>query len=221
MLQIFLNRMRRIIFHLTQHVFGQASILALIVSLSALLVSWSIYQNQDTHYAWGRISTHMPGNSGIRDALEYLNNRGADLKNIDLRPIAEAYAGEEDNLVYVHGVNLNHANLTHAWLNKTDFSNSKFISATLTKVFADEAVFTKADFTNAILNGAKFRKTDLRYVTMINAIASGLYLDEATAIGAKFDESKMMKSSLYKFFAPSSSFLHVKFQRSATTKSPL
>ena len=210
MLRNLLNRMRRIIFRVVARVVG-ASNLAVLLSLSALLVSWSIYQNQDTHHAWGRISSHMPGNSGIRDALEYLNNKGADLQNIDLRPIAEAYAGEEDNLVYVHGVNLNHADLTHAWLNKTDFSNAKFIGAILTNVFADEAVFTKADFTKAMLKGAKFRKTNLRYVTMINAMASGLYLDEATAIGAKFDQSKMMKSSLYKILAPSSSFLHVNF----------
>ena len=103
------------------------SLVAVFFSACSLWVSTSILKNQLTQFAWGRLSIHMPGNTGSGPALSFLHERGEDLRFIDLRPFGQAYAADhdsEDNLARVLVRDMSRANLSDAWLGRTDFTNT-------------------------------------------------------------------------------------------------
>ena len=207
------------------------SVLAVILAGSSLWVTYSIYQNQITHFAWGRLSTHMPGNSGIGGALNFLYDKDEDIRFIDLRPFGQAYAADgetesQENLARVVSVNMSEADLTGSWLDNTHFSESDFAKAILKNVHAHKAVFENVDFTNAVLtegdfDSAKFRSVDFTGATLEKGVFSGAVLDSATlakanasevnlqgatAWGVVFDDAIMMWANLTKILGQSSSF---------------
>ena len=168
-----------------------------VIAVVLLVVSWSIHSNQGLHYSWGRVSSHVPGNSGVAGALEYLRARGEDLRWIDLRPVSPARAGETaDALAIVREVNPSGARLREAWFDGTDFSSAVLRDVDLTRARMRRARFAEADLSGAVLEGARFNDSDLSRVTMIGAEADGVFLRDATLRAARFDGSSMTGARL-------------------------
>ena len=187
------------------------SLLAAVLAGFSLWVSYSIYENQITHYAWGRLSTHIPGNSGISGALNFLHERREDLRFIDLRPFGQAYAaddlkegytekGEDKNFAYIVKANMDDANLSGAWLNETHFIESTFVKAILTDARADKAVFKDSDFTDATLEDGQFSKAQFVNVNFTDAnLVKGHFseslLEWVTAVNMNAEEIDLSRAT--------------------------
>ena len=146
----------------------------------------------------------MPGNSGISGALNFLQDKGEDLRFIDLRPFGQAYAAddfeesytqddEDKNFAYIVGANMNNANLASAWLNDTHFIESTFVNATLTDVRANKAIFEDSDFTDAVLTDGEFSKAHFVNVnftdaTLVKGHFDGAFLEWVTALNMNAEE---------------------------------
>ena len=63
------------------------SVVTLVVVIVGAFGTWSIFKNQQDHFAWRLITSQKPGNSGIGWALEHLNGRGVKLNHIVLEPL--------------------------------------------------------------------------------------------------------------------------------------
>ena len=188
------------------------SISSLLVAVSSVYISYNLWSNQEDQYAWRTVSRHVPGNSGIRPALQHLHERDPrQLHFIDLRPFRNAHGQSASSSVFVGEVDLSSANLMGSWLSNTDFSKTKFIDANLINAKMNQAVFSEADFTDADLSNAEmnqavfseadFTDADLSNAKMIQAVFSGADFTDAdlsnTRIdGTDFSDSKFIMANL-------------------------
>ena len=189
------------------------SAVSLVVAVASLAVSWSIHSNQGLHYSWGRVSSHVPGNSGVAGALEYLYSRGEDLRWIDLRPVSPALAADgaeartgDDVLTVAREVDLTGASLRGAWFDETDFTDAILREADLNRVRARRAQFEKADMSNALMKGARFNDSNLSGASLVGADADGAFFIDATLRSARLDGSSMKRAKLQRVQASEASF---------------
>lgn len=169
------------------------SLASLGASILALVVSGSILFNQTQQFAWGRISSHMPGNSGVGPALELLSGRGAVLERIDLSPISIANAQGADlatpslvNKVFAHDVVLSDVDLTGARLDDTDFTGGEFIDTNFTMAVGFGTVFARADMSKSKLIDATLENADFTLTNLSSADLTRLRSNNITANGANF-----------------------------------
>lgn len=189
------------------------ALLSLGIASVSLYVSLSIFSSQWLHYSWSRISSHVPGNSGIARALEHL--RDEDMQWIDLTPvIASAHADDsgvstgDKKRATVRGVNLAGANLSNAWFDDTDFSKAVLTGSNLSRVKARYAIFKDVNLREAVMKEARFDHSDLSGVIMTKAEAYKLRLFDTTLKDGKFDESSMNEADLRQAKALNASFVH-------------
>ena len=182
---------------------------SLVISLVALGVSWSILSNQNEHFAWDRVSSHLPGNSGVGPALEFLSRQGVELQYIDLTPIRIANAqesgsadtvngaDEEDvNKVYARGTILSKEDLTGAWLTNTDFTDGEFTETDFSDVLAAYTVFTNADLTGAILENAMIKDARFTNADLTGATLEGATIDHADFEGALLSSAAFVNAMI-------------------------
>ncbi len=190
----------------------------------AVLTFWYDYSDrveERTVRAWQVLTTKAPGNSGKREALEYLNSesslcflagckRRVPLTGIDLS-VEEGQEG-----TYLVGANLvfaelaeadfssawfYDANLSGAMLNSADFSSTSLTRTNFSGAFLYSADFSEAQLTSANLSNTGLARADLSSALLIDANLSGAYIREANlrgAIlsGADLSGAKLMRSDL-------------------------
>ena len=194
----------------------------------SLNISHKSYVDQTVQYSWGRLSSHMPGNSGISPALQFLTKQGEDLKSIDLRPFLDANADSEINKTFLGKLELPDGDLSHAWLNNTDLSQANLANANLRNVRAEHSIFANAVLINADLrnfraNDSNFEGAEMAGVTITNgifkranftgvsmplAVADNIDLTDSTLSNVVFDGSSMESARLVNSFGNLLSFVN-------------
>lgn len=138
----------------------------------AVLQFWVDYQDRVSERvvrAWALVTTSAPGNSGKREALEYLNREDGllcfdwlgegcalvlksrtMLVGIDL---SSSHPGEEGG-VYLQEVHLPRAHLRGAHLRRANLLKADLRGTFLHKANLSGAVFSAADLSGADLSGA-------------------------------------------------------------------
>lgn len=200
---------------------------SIVVALCSFGVSLTILHNQQRHNAWSIVSGHVPGNSGIKYALEILDRYELDLRYLNLVPFRSAHAENQQSPAFVGSVDLRSADLHGSWFINTDFSEAKFnranlsnakmqdahfskavfIEADLTSVDGKSSDFNSADFTGATLNQASLVSAYLQDAVMIGVKAEDLDVTKATATNLKLDKAILTKAKFNQAWGLGSSFV--------------
>ena len=164
--------------------------------------------------AWQLVTAAAPGNSGKREALEYLNREGVLLQGIDLSPqvktnldgslspqsgtILDGIVLPEADLTWANlagvfmrkadlsGAILERTNLSAANLSETNLSGARLRGATLHRTILLDAKLRGANLYAAVLTRADLVKADLR----------GADLREADLRGADLQEANLQEANL-------------------------
>jgi Pentapeptide repeats (8 copies) len=185
------------------------AVLALFLGLLTFWVDYGDRVEERTARAWQLLTTDAPGNSGKREALEYLNRddglfclngsclirlkERTPLAGIDLsttRPKPGKYlpglnlAGANLFQANFAGADLENANFAGARLGQTSFANANLEDADFTGAYLGEADFSnasldEAEFENAFLGEAKMRRAFLGEVDFTGARLIGANLANA------------------------------------------
>lgn len=173
-----------------------AAAVGLILAVATFWVDYSDKIEERTVRAWQLVTTTAPGNSGKREALEYLNSehgwcflgackRHASFTGIDLsleNGRGAAYLYE----VNLSGADLFDANLSGADLSEADFSNADLIVANL----------SGADLLNADLSGANMFNANPNSARLNGANLGGANLTEANLCGADLSGANLYDADL-------------------------
>ena len=160
------------------------AVFALILSIGQVWMDYEDRVNQRVVRAWESVTTTAPGNSGKREALEYLNREDGllcfewlwggcaltmkprtKLVGIDLS-VSEGRSG-----AFLEGIILPDADLSGSNLSKVNLS--------------------KADLSNADLKDVDFTDTDLSEAALVEANLSGAYLIQADLIEADLTKADL------------------------------
>ncbi|ADZ92900.1 pentapeptide repeat-containing protein [Marinomonas mediterranea] len=144
--------------------------------------------------AWQLLTTKAPGNSGKKEALEYLNNINEPLTGIDLS------VEEDQQGAYLRGVELQKAklrgsDLSHANLMYADLSEANLYRANLSGAGLSRANLPGADLSFANLSGAALFGADLSGASFMVANLSGAYLSKADLTGANLSGARFMAAN--------------------------
>ncbi|MGK0271320.1 MAG: hypothetical protein ACI88H_001978 [Cocleimonas sp.] len=161
------------------------SSLALILTLPMLWVDLFDRYEQRTTQAWQLITTKAPGNSGKRQALEYLNEYILFFKK------RSPLIGVDLSGVFLQGVNLSDANLY-----KANLSGANLYKANLSGANLYEVNLSGADLNEVNLSDAKLYKADLSGAELSSADLSGANLHEVNLSGADLHKADLSGADL-------------------------
>ncbi|MCG8357620.1 MAG: pentapeptide repeat-containing protein [Kiloniellales bacterium] len=166
---------------------------ALVVGGPAFLIELLDRTEERTVRAWQLVTTPAPGNSGKREALEYLNSapwywplkRRITLGGVDL---SEDLHGGRVELAHIDLPNarLAAANLSGAVLRYSDLNQSLLMSANLKTADLHEASLDGAVLSNANLRGARLTLALLTNADLSSANLTNAHLSHADFNGAYF-----------------------------------
>jgi uncharacterized protein YjbI with pentapeptide repeats len=147
--------------------------------------------------AWQLITTKAPGNSGKKEALEYLNSIRQPLTGIDLSTNKEN--GESG--VYLERANLSRAFFGQAKLDNANLSFTNLERALLNSANLNEANLmgtnlTSANLIRANLINANLLNAQLNNVDLANANLEGAYLLSANLTNANLISANLMNADL-------------------------
>ena len=187
------------------------AVIGLALSLVAFTVDYLDRVEERTVRAWQLLTTKAPGNSGKKEALEYLNKREGffcgdndclvtlkdptRLIGIDLS-VTEGQSG-----AYLAGADLSTAVMTRANLSWANLHEADLSGAELPGAFLSSANLRRADLSGAFLyevdlSKAYLPEADLRRANLFGADLRGAYLNnahlsEAVLIGADLSETDL------------------------------
>ena len=174
------------------------TVVALVLTVVQFWIEYEDRVNERVVRAWTLVTAAAPGNSGKREALEYLNRedglfcfeslwkecpivlkRRAMLVGIDLS--TSRLGGDGVFLVGANlsGAVLSSANLSGATLIAADLTGALLINANLSGAVLSSANLTEATLARANLSGARLFKANLTGATLIKANLTGASLNGA------------------------------------------
>ena len=190
------------------------AVIALSLSLVAFWIDYSDRIDERTVRAWQLLTTPAPGNSGKREALEYLNRRDglwcrrddcfltlkerADLLGIDLSPPDRGEPGnpEDDGPgAFLVSAKLPGANLVQASLFRADLSGADLSHADLSHADLGGATLIGATLGMAQLHGANLGRADLARAHFYRADLSKAFLAGAN-LGRASHERATLKGAI-------------------------
>jgi Pentapeptide repeats (8 copies) len=168
-----------------------------------------------TTNAWSLITTPAPGNSGKRDALQYLVNSGVSVRGIDIsceamkgnwnenrmtcqRPtFLEGLQFTPPNFAYVDffGANMDGANLSNSDLNFASLERATFRGAYFRNADLSRAALYKTNFERANLKNVSFQGSYAIGTSFVRANLTGSNFQDANISGADFSESSGIEDS--------------------------
>ena len=158
------------------------------------------YHQQILQHSWSTISNSSYGNTGVKSALEYLHKYGEKLTSVNLIPAAYAEddvpAGQEVHRTYVWDVDLPKVDLSHAWLDYTDFTNANLTEANLDAVKMYNAILDNAILSNANLSNAKLVGTKMDHVLANDIVGKYLALKSITVREGNFENAVLQNATL-------------------------
>ena len=180
------NRLHRLAnwldnWHFTR-VTASLSSLALILTLPMLWIDLFDRYEQRNNQAWQLVTAKATGNSGKRQALEYLN------KSIFFFKEKSPLVGINLSDVYLRNVELPGADLRNAILMGSDLSGADLSGAYLMNADLSGAILRNVDLRNVDLSGAYLMSAYLRNVDLSGAMLMGAFLMNADLSGAILEE---------------------------------
>ena len=148
----------------------QWNVIQTTLTVAVLIVAgWTLWatlsggEQQRRSEAWQIVSNAGPGNSGTREALEYLNSLGMELEGLKLPPWwgEDSETGELRGEVSLKGIKLSNAKLAKGTWWGVILDDATLTGADLTDMILYRARLIRADLTGAIIRGADFRGADL------------------------------------------------------------
>ena len=171
-------------------------VLTLFAAFSTYEIFSMSYQQQALQYPSDAVSRHTSGNSGATTAFKILHNHGEHF--VDLNLISTAIAGDSkttgSHRASMVNAYLPNVDLSGAWLDHTDFTDSTLTEAYLNDIRMDDGVLDGADLTAAHLEGAAIERTSMSgtIANMLNASEvrlEGIRLIDAEFKGATLENS--------------------------------
>lgn len=185
--------------HITR-LMNSFSSFALLITLVVLWLEIGDRQINRTNQAWATVIAKAPGNSGKKEALEYLNSTTWLLKQ------KTSLVGIDLNTRDGHGAYLENIELPKAMLNYSVLSKANLRNANLTGAHLGKANLIHSMLYGAQLNKALLMRATLNYSTLSNADLSESNLFEAVLINAdlasanltntRFERANLSKASL-------------------------
>lgn len=147
---------------------------ALIITLAMLWEDYTERYEQRTNQAWSLLNDKASGNSGKKEAMQYLNKEVRYFKKRQPLEGIDLSTGVNPG-VYLQGVQLSNANLDRAIMPKANLKNANLSEVSLVKANLREAdltgaVLLKAKLYMTDLTGANLERTDLRGVNLRSTI---------------------------------------------------
>ena len=155
---------------------------------------------QETIGAWQVLANKAPGNSGKKEAIEFLAGQGLRLCGIDMS--SETHGGS----VYLDGlfqdfkeedrskINLMGANFSGARLYAANFSGANLDRANFSGANLDRANFSGANLYGANFSGANLDMANFSGANLYGANFSGANLDRANFSGANLDRANFSRA---------------------------
>ena len=178
--------------------------IGLFLSLFAFWVDYVDRIEERTVRAWQVVTTKAPGNSGKREALEYLNRHDfwclpgmcktqTSLTGINLS--TDNGQGTFLNNVLLDGADLERANLSGADLSHASFSDAWLFQADLSGANLERANLSGTYLFGANLSGAFLTRANLADADLTFANLSGAYLPNANLIRADLSGADLSGAS--------------------------
>ncbi len=187
-------------------------LLAVIALVLTLAQFWTDYQDRVSERvvrAWTLVTTAAPGNSGKREALEYLNREDGwlcvewlwegcaivlkprtELVGIDLSASRHGETG-----AYLPRINLRRANLIEADLSGANLFEANLFHAFLVRANLSNTNLVKADLTWAQLFAAQLSEANLKEAKLTRAQVSGADLSKANLSGVNLSRANLARSN--------------------------
>lgn len=195
-------------------------VIAILVAIAAFVVECSNREEERTVRAWQLVTTKATGNSGKREALEYLNRQGTIL----------GWPAKDDHWAYdwlplkkrteLVGINLGVEKTGDpgTFLNKADLPGAALSNANLVEALANSANLQGADLQNATLNRAELRRADLARADLAEAdlvgtLLYGANLREANLSGGNLSDAGLRGADLTNANLRYSTLVHAKLQK--------
>jgi len=179
-------------------------ICVILITFGTIYLQYESLQEQRIIGAWQIITTKAPGNSGKREAIEFLAKQGRSLQGIDMS--METNVGK----VYLQKLNLGglnvdlgNAHFGGAILQMADFKGANlwradFKGANLWRADFKGAILQMADFKGAILQEADFEGANLWWAHFKGADLQEAHFEGADLLGADFEGSKYFDEAIFK-----------------------
>ncbi len=208
-------------------------VIALGLSLVAFWTDYSDRVEERTVRAWQLLTTPATGNSGKREALEYLNRQdglwcggedclislkaptalvGIDLSSLETGEGDGPAVGTFLNQVELRGANLEVANLGGASLRRANLERATLYRASLQRADLEDANLEHADLELANLEKANLRGVNLREADLDNAQMRGADLTDADLSLAFARNAKLNRQVLRRTNLQGANFLWADFE---------
>lgn len=200
--------------------FERIVLMATLISIG--LGTWAYWEERETRRdeaiarAWSLLTTPATGNSGKREALEYLAGQGVSLRGIDLSCAKmgggwDAEKKECGTPVYLEGLtlkapdgqrvdlrgaHLEGANLRGAHLEGVNLRETHLQGADLWEAHLEGADLTGAHLVEANLFGARLVRADLVRAHLERAFLRRVRLEGTNLIGAHLEGANLLQAHL-------------------------
>ena len=196
---------------------------ALVLTVGQFWVDYRDRVNERVVRAWTLVTTPAPGNSGKKEALEYLNSEdglcfgwlwgwcavvlksrtalvGIDLSHSRLglsdSPVAASAFDFVGRGVYLQQANLPEADLSHANLSGANLFAANLSGATFLRADLQHTFLPMADFSEADLTGANLSGVFSVELNLFRANLFGADLSKATLVAAVLSEARLGGANL-------------------------
>lgn len=165
--------------------------------------------------AWQILALKARGNTGVRDALEYLNSiqesfclfehclrtikQRVSLDGVDLSlppVLQEGRASDSKPRLFLRGLDLRQAELQRSNFNGADLDGARFLGANMERAKLNEASLVQSDFEDANLVHASLFRANLQQANLSKANLIGAGLDGANLFRANMQDGDLGEVSL-------------------------
>lgn len=167
-------------------------------SLAEIEVSRETRREEAIARAWSLLTTPATGNSGKREALEYLASQGVSLRGIDLSCEKMGGGWDEEKKTCETPVYLDGLTLKAPEGQRVDLSGAHLTGASLTKAHLERADLDGAHLEGANLWAAHLEGANLWGAHLEGAFLLGAHLEGALLLGAHLEGAYLWGARLEK-----------------------
>lgn len=164
--------------------------------------------------AWQLLASQAPGNSGKKEALEYLNRKGESLIGIDLSSHLDANPNSSGP--YFYNLKLEDATLENSALEKAVILSSEFINTNVTHADLSSISVSRSNFVEFKASGANLSNSSFTSSELVSAKFMGANLNDSLFFktdlrDTDFAHSEVKRANFHKVNLSGSNLFLAKF----------